>query len=162
MECIIKVVIVGANLSSKAELEKLALRLGVHDYLEIFTWVSREKAESIMDEATVGLVPHRKSEHTDTTIPHKIFQYMYRGLPVIVSNCAPLERVVNESGCGLVYNSEDSVSLARCIERLYEKSDLISQMGFCGKQSCVEKYNWKESEKVLFALYENLKSKCAE
>lgn len=157
-----KVIIVGANLNSKAQLEKLALRLGVQDYLEIFTWVSREKVESIMNEATVGLVPHRKSEHTDTTIPHKIFQYMYRGLPVIVSNCAPLERVVNESGCGLVYNSEDSVSLARCIERLYEKADVISQMGVCGKQSCIEKYNWKESEKALFALYENLKSKCVE
>jgi glycosyltransferase involved in cell wall biosynthesis len=157
-----KVVIVGANANSKAELERLALSLGVQDYLEIFTWVSREKVEDIMDNATVGLVPHRKSEHTDTTIPHKIFQYMYRGLPVIVSNCAPLERVVNESSCGLVYNSEDSVSLARCIERLYEKPDEISEMGACGKQSCIEKYNWKESEKALFALYENLKPKCVE
>ena len=30
----------------------------------------------------VGCIPHLKSEHTDHTIPHKLFQYTQRGLPI--------------------------------------------------------------------------------
>ena len=84
----LKVTIVGADEKSKKRLYSLAKTYRVDHLLDVYTWVSREKVEQIMNDTDIGLVPHRKSEHTDTTIPHKIFQYVQR-LPVIVSNCTP-------------------------------------------------------------------------
>ena len=152
----LKVTIVGADEKSKTRLNSLAKTYRVAHLLDVYTWVSREKVEQIMNETDVGLVPHRKSEHTDTTIPHKIFQYMYRRLPVIVSNCTPLDRIVTDSNCGLVYESGNSLSLCKCIESLYRNSSLRDEFAENGRTACIEKYNWGNSEKVLFALYENL------
>lgn len=151
-----KLIIVGANSSSKIRLEKLASSHGVQNLVEVLEWVSREKAEALMTQATVGLVPHRKSEHTDTTIPHKLFQYMYRSMPVIVSNCEPLERIVVNSNCGLVYESGNSLSLSKCINTLYNNSSLCSEFGENGRSACVKKFNWDNCEKVLLDLYSSL------
>ena len=152
----LKLIIVGANSSSKIRLENIASTHGVQDLVEVLEWVSREKAEALMNQATVGLVPHRKSEHTDTTIPHKLFQYMYRSMPVIVSNCEPLERIVVNSNCGLVYESGNSLSLSKCINTLYNNSSLCSEFGENGRSVCIKKFNWDYCEKVLLDMYSNL------
>lgn len=149
----LKVIVVGADSKSKIQLESFAKRCGVDHLFEVYTWVSREKVETIIKSTDVGLVPHRKSEHTDTTIPHKIFQYMFRGLPLIVSNCAPLERIVTEYECGLVYTSGESLSLSKCIETLYEQPSLRAKYGEKGKIACTENFNWSEAEKKLLELY---------
>ena len=102
----------------------------------------QEDAEILMERADVGLVPHVKSPHTDSTIPHKLFQYMWRKLPVIVSNCSPLERIVKEAKCGYVYPSGDHVALSAQIKNLYKNSDLRMNFGMSGHLSVKDKYNW--------------------
>jgi glycosyltransferase involved in cell wall biosynthesis len=119
-------------------------------------WMDRESAERVLDEAQIGLVPHVKSAHTDSTIPHKLFQYMARQLPVVTSNCAPLQRIVTEAGCGVVYESGNPQSLARCLEGLYRNPGERKRMGNAGFSAAQTTYNWNVAGTALLDLYRQL------
>ena len=61
----------------------------------------------VYESASLAIIPHVKSGHTDNTIPHKLFQYMYAEIPILSSNCNPLERIINETHCGICYQYDD-------------------------------------------------------
>jgi len=81
--------------SYKKELEDLVSTLGLEQQVIFKGWQPYEKMIEMMMDADYTLIPHLRSDHTDSTIPHKLFQYMYAGKPVIASNCKPIERIVN-------------------------------------------------------------------
>ena len=85
------------------ELAALAQEYGVGDRVELVEWQPLKAIPNAIRECDIGLVPHRKHAHTDATIPHKLFQYMLASRPVIVSNCRPLARIIEETGAGLVF-----------------------------------------------------------
>ena len=134
-------------------------QLRVADKVSIYKWVPMDHVDKMMNEAHIGLVPHRKSEHTDATIPHKLFQYMAHGLPVIVSNCKPLERIVKESGAGLVYKTGDAEELASCLKVIYNNPMKAKEMANAGVRAVHKQYNWSFAEKVLLELYDELEQK---
>ena len=116
--------------------------------------MERDDAECILDEAHIGLVPHVKSAHTDSTIPHKLFQYMARRLPVVVSNCVPLQRIVTDTRCGIVYESGNAQSMAVCLEEW--NSDKRARMGIAGLTAVQKTYNWTSPGTNLLNLYQQL------
>ena len=153
----LEVVLLGGVGHSLRLLSDYASSSGVADRVSVRAWMPLKDVEGIIATADVGLVPHVKSPHTDATIPHKLFQYMWHQLPVIVSDCAPLARIVNESGCGLVYESGNAESLASCIAELYRNPNQARTMGVAGKRAVRAKYNWETAAQVLSNLYQGIK-----
>ena len=152
----IDVQLIGGQGKHLVILRRHAHALGVEDSVNLVEWLPRAEAERLMNQADVGLVPHVKSAHTDATVPHKLFQYMWRRLPVIVSDCAPLERIVRESGCGFVYRSGDSHSLAVCLTDMHARHDRAITLGQAGQNAVREKYNWDRAGESLLQLYRGL------
>ena len=101
-------------------------------------------------------MPHRKHAHTDATIPHKLFQYMLASRPVIVSNCRPLARIIEETGAGLVFESGNVSELAGRIAELVNNPGLREEMGSRGRAAAAAKYNWETEGYKLVALYDKL------
>ena len=52
--------------------------------------------------------PHEDFEHTQTTVPHKLFQYMMGRKTVLVSDCAPLKRIIGDNEAGYVFKAGGS------------------------------------------------------
>ena len=86
--------------------------------------------------------------HTNSTLPNKLFDYMGYGLPVIVSNATPMERVVNECGCGKVYRDQDEQSLRLAISELLDQGELDA-CGERARNAYRQTYNWATDEAVL-------------
>lgn len=152
----INVQLIGGHGRELAHLQTLAETLGIEQNVALLKWIPRPEAEQIMSEADVGLVPHVKSPHTDATVPHKLFQYMWRRLPVIVSDCAPLARIVEDTGCGLIYASGDGEALARCIQDMHDRIDYATTLGEAGREAVERKYNWPNAGERLLQLYRSL------
>lgn len=148
--------VVGARKADQEELEQQAVELGVRKNVEIIGWQPKEKLSSFIAASKACLVPHRRHEHTDTTIPHKLFQYMLMGRPVIVSNCPPLRRVVEEAKCGVVFDPEDTKSAARAILSLYEDSAFAEQSAANGRSAALESFSWKRDAARLVGLYRGM------
>ena len=109
-----------------------------------------------MEAATIGLIPHRKTMHTDHTIPHKLFHYMHAGLPCVVSNCKPLERIVQSESCGLVYASGNAEAMAASILDIAGSPDEQVRMAVAGRAAVQSRWNWEATSQALVTLYDEL------
>ena len=77
--------------------------------------------------------------------------------PVIVSSCKPLKRIVEDTGSGLVFNVNDSKSLADCLLKLYEdRSEIAKKYGDNGHQAALGEYSWKNDSGRLVKMYNDL------
>jgi len=137
--------------SYKAELEKLASGLGLGDQVIFKGWQPYEKMTEMMMEADYTLIPHLPSDHTDSTIPHKLFQYMYAKKPVISSNCIPIARIIRETNSGYIYPSAKFENLARIFQNLNEEEK--KELGLNGARWVQQKYNWDQESSVLLEIY---------
>ena len=150
-----ELILVGSG-SNFNDLVQLSNSLNVGKYISFEGWQPNEKLSSYIKASNLCLIPHLKTVHTDNTIPHKLFQYMIFEKPVIASNCNPIERIINETGAGLVFESNNENDLAKKVIHLYKNTELQSQMGNKGKEAVQKKYNWIATSKKLIVLYKKL------
>lgn len=111
---------------------------------------------SYVAASQVCLIPYIFSAQTDASSPHKLFQYMAMGKPVIVSSMRSLGRVISETGAGLVFTAGDPVALAEAVIKLYKDKSLALRMGEAGEKAVREKYSWAAEGIKLIELYKNL------
>lgn len=140
-------------------LKKMANELGVEKHIDWTGFVDHQKIYSIIEKCHIGIVPHFSTDHTNTTIPNKIFDYMYMGLPVLSSDITPIRRILSEERCGLLYVDRDSEDLANKIVELYHDNKYL-KYGANGQQAILRKYNWdNDKEKLLDVVKECIKQK---
>lgn len=151
-----KLLLIGGKVRHMKEMERLVKSLNLEEFIELSSWQSFEKVPTFIKASDICLVPHHRSGHTDTTIPHKLFQYMLMEKPVVVSDCRPLRRIVEETGCGLVFISGSADDLANKILQLWKDPHLMQKCGENGKAAVLKKYNWQITGKALTDLYSNL------
>jgi len=153
-----KLLLVGGKASKEYEgyLRKLCKDLKIENNVEFTGWVDFNLVPSYISLSDVCLVPHLASGHTNTTIPHKLFQYMAMEKPVIVTDCKPLKRIVEECKCGIVVPSGDYNKMAEAIIMLYQNKEYARKLGKNGRRAVEEKYNWENEAKKLCELYERL------
>jgi glycosyltransferase involved in cell wall biosynthesis len=111
---------------------------------------------SYMTLADVNVIPHQSNGHTDHTIPHKLFQGMMTGKPILVSSSAPLKRVVETCNSGLVFKAGDENDFAKKVDELYLNKELCATLGANGKKATLGgDLNWEHEQEILLNLYTN-------
>lgn len=109
---------------------------------------------SFMKYASANIIPHKSNGHTDHTVPHKLFQAMMVGKPVIVSSSAPLKRIINETKGGVIFNANDPDDLAKVILELHKSPERQSELGMNGLSATKSTYNWETDQQSLISIYE--------
>lgn len=110
-----------------------------------------------MSLADVNVIPHQSNGHTDNTVPHKLFQGMMAGKPLLVSSSAPLKRLVERYQSGLVFSAGDPLDFAEKVLTLYKDSSLCEKLGNSGKRVTLhENVNWDHDQEALINLYNTL------
>ena len=129
----------------------LAKRVTLHE------WIPPEEVTARIDSADLTLVPHEANDQTNATIPHKLFQYMARGKPVLVSSCPPLAKHIRAADSGFVFTAGDERDCARAITEALKRRDDLQQLGENGRCYVTEKMNWElVSEPALIGALMNL------
>lgn len=142
----------------RGELEAQAAARGLGAAVRFEGWQPQARLKSYLLGSDVGLVPHLKTVHTDATIPHKLFHYMYLERPVVVSDCRPLARIVGETEAGLVYPAGDPEALAAAILRLAADREAAAAMGRRGRAAVQERYHWAHTVQGLVRMYAGLQA----
>ena len=152
----LKLTIVGADNEDKKNMEQKVGELSIEEYVDIIKWQPYGKIHSYILASQVCLVPHNDFEHTHTTVPHKLFQYMICSRPVLVSSCKPLKRIVQETKAGKVFKTNDSRNLATQLTYMYNHPDEIVQCGRNAYEAAIGKYAWHNDAKRLIEIYNGL------
>jgi len=143
----------GADKSVKRNLKERAHELNLENDVVFTGWSSRDVMWGYIRKASVCIVPQPSHPFTDNTIPHKLFEYMLYGKPVVVSDAKPLKRIVEECQCGAVFKSKSPKSFAQAVMQCYENKEVY---GKNGKVAVKRKYNWGSDADVLLSVYEQL------
>ncbi len=148
--------IIGAQPNKKKPIEVMAKALNVEDLVEIVDRQPYVKMKSYIFASRLCLVPHKDFEHTQTTVPHKLFQYMLCARPVLVSNCRPLARIVSETDAGYVFKTNDARSFAAKVLHAYTNPEEAEEKGKKGRIGALGPYSWVHDSKRLLSLYDGL------
>lgn len=139
------------------KLHDIAKNNNVEATVDFLPWQPAAHVPSYVSSASICIIPHNSNEHTDNTIPHKLFQYMILGRPIITSSCAPLARVIRECNSGLVFEAGDPKDFSEKVLELYNNPELAEEVGRNGKSATYDgPVNWTEESKKLISLYSSI------
>jgi len=138
------------------KLKKLAVEMNLQDYVDFTGWLDFKYVPFIISKCDIGVIPHYSNDHTDSTIPNKLFDYMAFAKPIIVSDAKPLKRIVQNLHCGVIFRSGDVDDFARKLIKLAEGADK-AQMGKQGEVAVREIYNWDKDAERLCRVFEGFK-----
>jgi len=132
-------------------------KLGLSKRVTLHEWIRQVEVTSRIDSADLTLVPHEANDQTNATVPHKLFQYMARGKPVLVSSCPPLAKHIRAADSGFVFTAGDERDCARAITEALKRRGDLEQLGENGRRYVTEKMNWElVSEPALIGALVNL------
>jgi glycosyltransferase involved in cell wall biosynthesis len=136
--------------------DDLAASLGVADRVTVTGWVDFAQVPGAIAACDVCLVPHASTPHTETTVPHKLFQYMAMGRPVVVSDVAPLARIVRATDAGVVAPADDPEGMAAVLSSLSRDPAERRRLGANGRAAVETEYNWSRDAARLSGVYDRI------
>lgn len=146
------VVIAGDGLE-RAELEKLARRLGIADRTTFLGWVPNKQLPAYYRACAVSVVP---SLEEGFGIPAA--EAMGCRAPVVATNAGGLPEVVEDGVTGFVVAKADAGALANAIDRLLSDPELRARMGRAGRIRALERFDWNRSASQFEAVYRQIVS----
>lgn len=116
-------------------------------------WVDDDLFPSFFAHASVLVHPIRNiNPQIDFCCPHKLFEYMASGVPVVATHTRSFEDYILDSGSGFLFDSGDASDLADAILAAMTKPEY----GAKGRRAVEEKYNWDISGQKLIEVYKKL------
>lgn len=135
------------QLVKESSLEKSVKFVGYRPFKEVAT---------IMKVSNLNIIPHKSNEHTNNTIPHKLFQIMMSKSLLLVSSCKPLKRIVETYDAGVVFKADDERDFASKVVDIYTNYNILQQKTENAYNAVLEKENWELESQKLIDLYNNL------
>jgi glycosyltransferase involved in cell wall biosynthesis len=138
-------------------LKELVAKKNLNEDVLFLGWCAFETVNYFMQKVNLNIIPHIKNNHTDFTIPHKLFQIFLSKRPILVSSCTPLKRFVADYDAGWVYEASNAEDLAEKVQLLMKATlEEIEQSTNNAFTIAMEKFNWELEGEKLVAFYESL------
>jgi len=143
---------------SEAEFRARVATLGLASRIEVLGWMPHAAALARAAACDIGVVLFQPGERNhDLALPHKLFDCMLAGLPVIAPRFATeVAAIVQDAACGVLVDPAEPVAIAAVIEDLSDPSKR-SVMGACGRKAALSHYNWQGEAQRLVAAYDKFR-----
>ncbi len=134
-----------------------AAALGVAGRIERHGWLPREAALRLAAGCDIALVLFQPgAENHRLALPHKLFEAMLLGLPVIVPAFAEeVAAAVRWADCGIALDTGDAAAVAAAVARLADPA-LRDAMGARGRAAALTRFGWGAEAARLVGLYARL------
>ena len=150
-----KLLIIGNGISVLT-LKKLVNELLLNDLVEFIEWPGHDKLSSYFKVAKIFISPQPQCEFWDTTIPHKLFEYMSKSKPVLAADSKAIKRVIEETGCGVTYKSNNPEDFSNKVLEILSSNIPFGENGL---KAVKQTYNWEKDSQALIKLYQDFESK---
>ena len=141
------------------KLKEIVKENKVEDHVKFVGYRPFTEVSAIMSASSINIIPHKADEHTNNTIPHKLFQIMLSNSMLLVSSCKPLKRIVEKYDAGLVFEAGNSQDFSDKVIEVFTNFDKISYKKVNAFKAVMEKgENWDTESLKLIQLYDKLES----
>jgi glycosyltransferase involved in cell wall biosynthesis len=145
------------NSDVENKLKEIAEKNNVSEYVSFVGYRPFEEVATIMQVSNINIIPHKANEHTNNTIPHKLFQIMMSKSMLLVSSCKPLKRIVEEHDAGVVFEADDAEDFSNKVIDIYLNINTLSIKKENAFNAVTKKgVNWDNESLKLINLYDTL------
>lgn len=126
-----------------SESRELAAELGVNDRAVFFndSWVDYDDRQNYLLEADAGVSTHYSHIETTFSFRTRILDYLWAGLPMVVTDGDHFAELVRERELGIVVPAEDVDALADALEKVLFDEKFAAKAR-ANIQSVREEYRW--------------------
>ena len=143
----------------ESKLREIVKENNVENYVDFVGYRPFKEVSAIMSASTINIIPHNADEHTNNTIPHKLFQIMMSKSLLLVSSCKPLKRVVEKYDAGLIFEAGNEKDFSDKVIEAFIHFDKISYKTENAYNAVLKKgENWETESVKLVKLYDDLAS----
>lgn len=143
---------------SEAAFHDRVSALGLGARVRVDPWMPHAEMMAELARADIAVVLFQPglANHTHA-LPHKLFDAMAVGLPVVApAHAAEVATAVRESGGGLVVDAADATAVARALDTLAADPGLRASLGTAGRAAVEQRFCWEREAEGLVALYRDL------
>jgi len=153
----IVIVLLGAG-RSQAALEKLIAQEGVGERVKILPPVPQAELLDWTASADIGLAiyPEGYSDNVRMFLPHKLFEYIMAGLPVLASPKEAIVEIIREYGVGRVAETLDAQWLGQAISAMVADKEALSALHRNALDAAQRELRWDIESQRLVALYRDV------
>jgi glycosyltransferase involved in cell wall biosynthesis len=91
--------------------------------------------------------------------PGKLFDAIYRGIPVIANHGTYFADLIQQNDCGLVVDGDDPSTIRSAIVRFRDDLELYTRLSENGLRLAKTKFSWETSKGNLLSMYSELTTK---
>ena len=134
-----------------------ARALALDDRIVKLGWLPRDVALAEAAKADIALVLFQPGiENHRLALPHKLFDAMQAGLPVIAPAFAEeVAGIIRAAGCGVLVDSASAAAIAAAVEGLRDPARRTA-LGAAGRAAATGRFGWAGEAARLVALYQRL------
>jgi len=141
---------------SPSSLKEEVIKMKGWQQVNYFGVVDRSKVIQILNKSKIGMVTlHPKQNYLDS-LPIKMFEYMYAGIPVVASNFPLWKQIISENKSGFCVDPFDIKSTLTVVHKLLKDQDESEMMGRNGREAVINEYNWESEAFKLNRIYKDL------
>lgn len=141
------------------KLQEIAKENKAENYIEFVGYRPFNEVATIMQKTNINIIPHLSNDHTDNTIPHKLFQIMMSKSLLLVSSCKPLDRIVTKYDSGVVFKANDVGDFTEKVLDIYKNLDAYQYKIDNAYDAVMNKgENWETESLKLIHLYDTINS----
>jgi glycosyltransferase involved in cell wall biosynthesis len=108
-------------------------------FIKYIPWININNLMSYLNIVDICVSPLWINPQHESGIANKVFQYMFGGKPLVVSNCKPQAELVLKTNSGFVY--KDLLEFRDILLKLEADKHLRIELGQNGKRAIEGKYN---------------------
>jgi glycosyltransferase involved in cell wall biosynthesis len=94
--------------------------------VKFFGWLNEEALAELLDSSHIGIACYARSATQSVT--YKLFDYLGAGLPILCSLPGEMSNIIESEQIGYTYPAEDVNALAKIVQYLSVKPDLVCEM----------------------------------
>lgn len=140
----------------KEELHKQAKIDGTAKYLILDDMLPWDENFIRTAKAFCGCVFYENNQNNQVTLPNRVYEYMFSGIPIVVSDYPELRNIVEKANCGLIVSSEKPEDMAKAFEYLLRNPEEAKQMGLNGRKAIFGDFGYHVDLQNTVEFYEKL------
>ena len=135
------------------ELKSKATAFGASNRLHFVPYVSPEEVVPYISTANIGISPLPADVvNYDLALPNKLFDYIQAGLPLVVSNCSEVSKLLERFPLGLTFDWQDPKALAGAVTSVLSQTEEILAR-YQDLKSELQEFTWEAQEIELHKAY---------
>jgi glycosyltransferase involved in cell wall biosynthesis len=158
----VKLLIVGKGRGRQyKDLQKRIRKLGLEGHVSIEPAVPHHQVPALIAQADVCVAPLTYNDRnvTQGCCPIKIIEYMACARPIVTANLPVVRELVREGTDALLFTPDDPADLARCVLAILADPSLAKRLADSAATRARSKFSWREAQKRLVKVYEQLKAR---